>query len=95
MMETQAGPILIGDFLNQLSGQELDDYRRGSTRRDDVLANSGLTAEQQDVLRSNDVGLIRAKIQEEYQSAALHVFAVHVPCNLPGPDNGQPDDPPA
>ena len=94
-METQAGPILIGDFLNQLSGQDLDDYRRGSGTRDDVLARSGLTQEQQDVLRSDDVGLIRTKIQEEYQSAALHVFAVHVPCNLPGTDNGEPDNPPA
>ena len=61
---------MIGDFLLELA----DDPELLARFRDDpatVLAESGLTAEQQQILRSNDLKRVRDAIRAEYQEAKV------------------------
>jgi hypothetical protein len=61
---------MIGDFLLELAEDPelLARYRDDPTR---VLAESGLTDEQQEILRSNDLKRIRDAIRAEYQEAKV------------------------
>lgn len=61
---------MIGDFLLELA----DDPELLARFRDDpatVLAESGLTTEQQEILRSNDLKRVRDAIRAEYQEAKV------------------------
>jgi hypothetical protein len=63
---------MIGDFLLELA----EDAELLARYRDDpaqVLAESGLTDEQQEILRSNDLKRIRDAIRAEYQQAKVIV----------------------
>jgi hypothetical protein len=61
---------MIGDFLLELAEDPelLARYKDDPTR---VLAESGLTDEQQEILRSNDLKRIRDAIRAEYQEAKV------------------------
>jgi hypothetical protein len=61
---------MIGDFLLELAEDPdlLARYRDDPAR---VLAESGLTDEQQEILRSNDLKRIRDAIRAEYQEAQV------------------------
>jgi hypothetical protein len=61
---------MIGDFLLELAedAELLARYRDDPAR---VLAESGLTDEQQEILRSNDLKRIRDAIRAEYQEAKV------------------------
>ena len=93
-MQTTQAPKLIGEFLNELNADPdlLAEYRNGQSGRADVLTRSGLTAEQREILLSDDARRITDAIRTEYASAASHVMLVHIPCNLPGPDNGSGEE---
>jgi hypothetical protein len=72
----------IGDFLIRLSvsGDLLESYLDPDTQ-EEVLADSGLTAEQQEILRSGDGVKILAALQEEYPER--DVEAAWRPIRLP------------
>jgi hypothetical protein len=72
----------IGDFLVRLSvdGELLERYLDPDTQAQ-VLDESGLTAEQQEILRSEDGVKILAALQEEYPDR--DVEAAWRPIRLP------------
>jgi hypothetical protein len=66
---------LIGEFLLELNTDRRK-FTRYAEDRDTVLASSGLTEKQQNILKSDDLRKIRDAIRDEYQSAEVIV----VPC---------------
>jgi hypothetical protein len=83
-------PKLIGEFLSELAeDQELLNAYLDNQRA--TLDKSGLSAEQRDVLLSNDLARIREAIREEYAKAQVLVFPIplqHIlaPQNVIAPD---------
>jgi Aromatic-ring-opening dioxygenase LigAB, LigA subunit len=68
-------PKPIGEFLTELAD---DPELLGRYREDPeaVLAESGLTEEQQEIVRSNDLARIRDAVRAEYQRAEIFVVPV-------------------
>jgi hypothetical protein len=61
---------MIGDFLLELAEDD-DLLTRYRDHQAQVLAESGLTEEQQATLRSNDLRRIRDAVRAEYQEAKV------------------------
>ena len=68
---------LIGEFLLEL-GEDKHGFARFARDPEAVLAVSGLTKEQQLILRSNDLKKIREAIRDEYKSAKVILFPMFV-----------------
>ena len=69
------GRKLIGEFLTELAdpgNREL--LERYLKEPEAVLAESGLTEEQQETIRSHDLARIRDAVRDEYQRAEILVF---------------------
>ena len=86
------GQKLIGEFLTELA-EDVDKLRAYlGEDRDDLLRGSGLSDEQQEILRSNDLKRIRDAIRAEYSGAQilfvpLGLQNLTVPQNITAPQN--------
>jgi hypothetical protein len=69
---------LIGEFLAELAENPdlLVEYARD--QEGFLREQSGLTAEQQEILNSNDLNLVRDAVRNEYHSAEIIVVPLPV-----------------
>ena len=73
---------LIGEFLLELS-EHKHGFANYAQNRQAVLAKSGLTKEQQEIVLSDDLEKIRRAVREEYKTAKVILFAMFVAVEHP------------
>jgi hypothetical protein len=78
---------LIGEFLLELSEHKRS-FQHYAQDREKVLAESGLTKEQQEIILSDDLERIRDAVRDEYRSAKVLVVAMFVLITRP-PSHGE------
>jgi hypothetical protein len=87
------GRKLMGEFLSELAENALK-LSAYLEKPDEVMERSGLTEDQREILRSDDLARIRDAIREEYASAAVLLFPFPVQ-HISAPQNviaTPPDD---